>query len=271
MKTKITSISDGKKTVLAGSTSDTALKSVGMQESVNLGHSLGSLLEITKVNNLASHSLSAFNNEYSATQVRLILQELFPSRKLVLSQLTFFNQIGVSVPTGAGFKRGRRLYRLRDLLPIAVVLALKEQGIPNKNVERAPSFIQEHADEIFKLGSPVQLSGIGDVVYLNLGRGENIERDLAVEALLAGPELNLDIVENRTQVGKTRLKENMKSNTAVKSSADFFWSYDVGYLAFELSRVCARLHAENKLDGNGKETGVVDDIFSAHSPKRAVA
>ncbi|HMO16913.1 MAG TPA: hypothetical protein PKA63_01090 [Oligoflexia bacterium] len=171
----------------------------------------------------SGYSLSVFNNEYTASQVRLILQELFPSRKLVLSQLTFFNQMGISVPSGNGFRRGRRLYRLRDLLPIAVVLALKEQGIPNKNVELAPACVQEHADEIFKLGSPVRLSGIGEIVHLDLGRisdNRKNESDKAIEFLLSG------------------------------QSMDLFWSYDVGFLALELSRVCTRLHVENKLDND---------------------
>ena len=68
--------------------------------------------------------------EFSASEIRQVLQGLFPHRRLVLSQFTFFNNIGVSLPTGETFRRGRRCYRLEDILSIATVLALKEEGIP---------------------------------------------------------------------------------------------------------------------------------------------
>jgi DNA-binding transcriptional MerR regulator len=104
--------------------------------------------------------------EYSATEIRKLLQGLFPHRRLVLSQFTFFNQIGIAKPTGSGFKRGRQCYRLEDLLSIATILALKEEGIPFKNIEVVPKIIQQNAARIFEIGEGCRLSGHGDAIVL---------------------------------------------------------------------------------------------------------
>ncbi len=105
--------------------------------------------------------------EFNASEVRRVLQELFPTRKLVLSQFTFFNQIGVSKPSGESFRRGRRCYKTQDLLPIAVVLALKEQGIPNKNISLVPALVQENCEKIFMTGAGARISGYKDTVCIN--------------------------------------------------------------------------------------------------------
>lgn len=145
--------------------------------------------------------------EYSATELRRILQELFPTRKLVLSQFTFYNQIGVARPTGETFKRGRRCYRLGDILPIACVLALKEKGIPLKNIQSVPSLVQERASQIFAHGSNCFISGYGSAV--NLLMHDDQSPDICLESFLDESE----------------------------EVAQLFWSYDVGLLAARLNEI----------------------------------
>lgn len=103
--------------------------------------------------------------EYSAIEVREIIQKLFPHRKLVLSQFTFFNHAGIARATGETFRRGRRCFKLSDLLPVAAVLALKEQGIPLKNIESAPKLMQENIQKIFSTPN-CKLSGCGSSISL---------------------------------------------------------------------------------------------------------
>ncbi len=140
--------------------------------------------------------------EYSASEIRKILQQLFPTRRLVLSQFTFFNQIGVAKPSGETFRRGRRCYKLKDVLPIACVLALKEEGIPLKNIECVPRLIQENVERIFSLGSNSRIIGFGETITLQLA--DDTAANPAVEAFLAGE---------------------------VPTGASFFWSFNVGELA----------------------------------------
>ena len=140
--------------------------------------------------------------------MRKILQTLFPQRRLVLSQFTFFNHAGVAKPTGSLFRRGRRCYRLEDILPIAAVLALKEEGIPLKNLGQAPQKIQENLAEIFRTGSQVLLNGFGSVISLQLN-GQAGTSDAALDAFL-----NADT--ERPQL---------------------FWSYNVSDLARQLLAV----------------------------------
>ncbi|HQH26183.1 MAG TPA: hypothetical protein PLP17_02210 [Oligoflexia bacterium] len=147
--------------------------------------------------------------EYSAIQIRGILQELFPHRRLVLSQFTFFNHSGVARPTGSTFRRGRRCYRLEDLLPIACILALKEEGIPYKNVEEVPLLIQQNAERIFACGSGCRLSGCGDTVTLTFPGEET-----------ANPAL-LHYLEEETPLM-------------------LFWGFDVGLLAEQLRAIASR-------------------------------
>ena len=117
--------------------------------------------------------------EYSASEVRKLLQFLFPQRRLVLSQFTFFNHIGVSKPSGDTYRRGRRCYRLQDLLSIASVLALKEEGIPFKNVEVLPELIHENLNRIFLFSEECFLSGYDEKVTMSFGSeargGETLE------------------------------------------------------------------------------------------------
>ena len=143
--------------------------------------------------------------EFSASEIRKILQSLFPHRRLVLSQFTFFNQVGVSRPSGETYRRGRRCYRIQDILPIACILALKEEGIPYKNVESVPVVLQTHAEKIFRTGPGVRISGFG----------ANVELCFPGEEQLAEPYLDF-------------------------LSGDFgiqlFWSFDVGVLAARLEQ-----------------------------------
>ena len=137
--------------------------------------------------------------EFSASNIRSILQKLFPERRLVLSQFTFFNQCGVATPTGQTYRRGRRCYQIYDILPIAAVLALKEEGIPLCKIKNAPQMIQTRARRIFELGEGCLLSGFGEVVTLSL-KGEEVSQD-AISALIEA------------------------------DSPLLFWSFDVGMLA----------------------------------------
>ena len=146
------------------------------------------------------------NLEYSASEIRRILQQLFPQRKLVLSQLTFFNQVGVSRPTGETFRRGRRCYRLTDILPIACVLALKEQGISLKSIAAVPKLIQEKAGEILSHGPAYRLLGFGQ----------------SIEFITHG------------KTSEVVLQEFLESSSEPKV---LFWSYDVGLLAQQLKEV----------------------------------
>lgn len=144
--------------------------------------------------------------EYTASEIRTLLQELFPQRRLVLSQFTFFNQIGVAKPTGTTFRRRRRCYRLLDVLSIACVLQLKEEGIPLKNIEPVPGLVQEHAATIFATGRGCRLSGCGSAVALQLP-GES-GSSAALDALLL----------NDQPIG-------------------LFWGFDIGRLAERLLAV----------------------------------
>jgi hypothetical protein len=106
-------------------------------------------------------------NEYSACEVRKILQHLFPQRQLVLSQLTFFAHSGVSEATGSTFRRGRRCYRLEDMLSIGCVLSLKENGIPLKAISELPALIRSLASRIMQLEDRCYVSGWGENVLLH--------------------------------------------------------------------------------------------------------
>lgn len=167
-----------------------------------------------KKENAADNSNSALpgahsvltGSEFSASEVRKVLQQLFPHRRLVLSQFTFFNQIGIARPTGNTSRRGRQCYILEDMLPIALVLALKEEGIPFKNIEVVPDLIREKASRIFNLGPGSRVSGQGETISLHLS-DEVAENAPALEELLS------------------------------EGSVKFFWSFDVGILATQLQAV----------------------------------
>ena len=147
--------------------------------------------------------------EYSATEIRSLLQEVFPHRKLVLSQFTFFNQAGVARATGETFRRGRRCYRLVDILPIACVLALKEQGIALKSIEPVPQMLQEHAMTIFQFGPGCRVSGWNQVICLKIG--------------------GLELGENP-----------LDAFLGTESASCLLWSYDVGILAQQLEEIAKR-------------------------------
>ncbi|MDD2943259.1 MAG: hypothetical protein PHC51_09875 [bacterium] len=122
--------------------------------------------------------------EFSATEVREILLKLFPHRKLVLSQFTFFASSGVGSPTGKTFRRGRRCYVLEDLLPIACVLSLKERGIALKVLGSFPSMIKEKAHSILYQGDKCWIAGFGGDVELcnsQTPSGQLVDRFLSSE------------------------------------------------------------------------------------------
>lgn len=161
--------------------------------------------------------------EFNASGVRRIIQDMFPARKLVLSQFTLYHQIGVSRPSGENFKRGRRCYRLYDLLPIALVLVLKEQGIPNKNIGNMPALISDHAEAIFESGQGVRVSGFKEVCHLSF------------------PESSLSSKPEDSALLAMLLED--PSNSGIQ---DLYWSYDIGYLSSELIRVASRIDAEDQ-------------------------
>lgn len=148
--------------------------------------------------------------EFTASEIRRILQSLFPQRRLVLSQFTFFSQVGVARATGTTFRRGRRCYRLQDILSIACVLALKEEGIPYKNLEALPVLIQNNAARIFKVGPGCRLSGYRDVITLTIP-GEPCPKTALTSFLEDEMELRL------------------------------FWGFDVGILAQQIEEIAEAL------------------------------
>ena len=151
--------------------------------------------------------MDIFSLEFSATEVRKLLQILFPQRRLVLSQFTFFNQTGLSKPTGKTTRRGRRCYCLQDLLSIACILALKEEGIPYKNLQNLPKTIQENLSQIFSFKEDCIASGWGDKVDLCFG-------DSAKQSNSISSFLSEEIVMG------------------------LFWSFDVSSLAKQLMQCC---------------------------------
>lgn len=171
---------------------------------------------------LELHEQKNEDPEFNASEVRKVLQELFPTRKLVLSQFTFFNQIGVSKPSGESFRRGRRCYKTQDLLPIAVVLALKEQGIPNKNIVNVPALVQEHCEKIFSVGVGARISGFRDVVCMNFPN-EPI-KDISLMAMLDCEQVD-------------------------HSEQNLFWSFDVGQMANDLEMVVRKLYILGQTEG----------------------
>ncbi|MDR2337450.1 MAG: hypothetical protein LBE20_02230 [Deltaproteobacteria bacterium] len=127
------------------------------------------------------------NKEYSTIEVRNFIQRLFPNRKLVLSQFTFFGHLGVAKATGNTFRRGRRCYRLVDMLSIACVISLKEQGIALKNIEAVPALIQSNVENIFVKKSSCKLNGYGNTISLVIP--DELTHNLALEQFL---DKNLD-------------------------------------------------------------------------------
>lgn len=151
--------------------------------------------------------------EYSAAQIQRIFQRLFPQRSLVLSQFTFFNHAGLLKPSGATFRRGRQCYRLPDLLPVACVLALKEEGIPYKNIESVPVLLQEHSEAIFRTGPGCRIAGFGS------------------NAVLTFP-------------GQHQAHPAIESFLSLEDPQMLFWSFDVGALAQQISEIVVSQQSE---------------------------
>lgn len=144
-----------------------------------------------------------FDTEYTGIEARELLNELFPHRKLVLSQLTFFQRSGVTVPSGGTYRRKRRCYKLEDLLPLAVLIALKDSGIPMKNAKDVPDIIKDNSKTLFSLGKGCRVVGYGEKAELVLP----------------------DQRPSTVSIINSYLDGDVKS---------FLWSYDVGKLAHQL-------------------------------------
>lgn len=164
-----------------------------------------------------SGTLSFGIGEYSAIEVRALLQQIFPKRKLVLSQLTLYMQLGVCQPSGQTTRRKRRCFRLEDLLPLAVVMSLKEQGVPLKNLDGLPELLRENVAHIFSRGQGCRLSGFAGQFCLQIPGVSSKSEHPPLQALLGeGPEIAF--------------------NT--------FWGIDVGLIAEQLIDVSLKLKAE---------------------------
>jgi len=192
----------------------------------NLGDSLGTVGYPEVPSHISDLDIEAL--ELNASGVRKVLQSIFPLRRLVLSQFTLYNQLGITIPTGMTFSRGRRCYKLKDLLPVALILALKEQGIPNKNLENLPTLVQSELDNIFSLGKGCLVSGFNEVLNLSL-LGVPSEDKALSEMLLFN-------------------NSNISAN-----SYPIYWSYDVGYLSEDLRRVAKSIYPSLILDAKQSE------------------
>ena len=170
--------------------------------------------------------------EYTASEIRKLLQAMFPHRRLVLSQFTFFNQVGVARPTGETFRRKRRCYRLADVLPIACVLQLKEEGIPLKNIEAVPALLQTHLQRIFKIGTGCRLTGYGSKISLSFP-GEKAPLDPLESFLGCDPSAS---------VGGSDTAEAEE-----RAFCGLLWGFDVGLLAERLREVADALASGEEL------------------------
>lgn len=192
-------------------------------------------------------------DEFSATEVRRVLQELFPLRRLVLSQFTFFNQTGVACPTGDTYRRKRRCYRIVDILPIAVVLALKEQGIPLKNISRVPQLIQRQSAEIFRTGRGCRLYGHGETIALQMPAATGVNSALASLLGLSFPDSDrcpngsdsaseIKQPEPSEELSEVLKQQVLKQEVSTQSvSSPIFWGFDVGELAEQICAAASRI------------------------------
>lgn len=173
--------------------------------------------------------LTYFNDiEFTATQLRDILLRMFPYRRLVLSQFTFFNQEGVISASGGRFRRGRRCYVLEDILPAATVLALKERGIPLKSIQGLPALIRPKSREIFL----------------------HAEHQVAAKVCGFGTSVSLQLAGDRP--GAPELEKLLCENADVK----LFWSFNVSSLAGQLMKaarahLCSEEHPQPELMAAG--------------------
>lgn len=187
-------------------------------------------------------------NEYTASEIRTILQAMFPHRRLVLSQFTFFNQVGVARPTGATFRRKRRCYRLVDVLPIACVLQLKEEGIPLKNIEPVPALIQNHLERIFATGQGCRLTGHGSAIALTFPGDTSVPTPL--EQFLNGAQ---------SDAGSSP----EQSDTVTGSfGGGLLWGFDVGLIAERLVDVVSR-SKEPLVDTTERRAAALDALPAA--------
>jgi len=159
--------------------------------------------------------------EYTTCEIRKFLQQLFPHRQLVLSQFTFYNHIGVAKPSGESFKRGRRCYVASDILPIVVILALKEEGIPLKNLGNSVQAIQSNINSIFHERKPTRLMGFGSTISLHI-EGEK-EDQIAVESFLEDSAetllfWNIDITSLVTDLCRAISGENSQEKQSAQAA-----------------------------------------------------
>ena len=164
--------------------------------------------------------------EFTATDVRKIIQKVYPSRRLVLSQFTFFNDAGISSPTGTQMVRGRGCYRLHDLLPIATVIALKDRGITYKKIQQLPSLIQQHSHQIFKIGAGCRVNGFGSNIEISI------------------PGLSTISCTDNKSSSESTIDQFIASLDSNKSSG-LYWSLDIGKLASDLQMFASELFEKN--------------------------
>ena len=185
----------------------------------------------------SSSQVSEYPSEYSAIEIRGILQALFPERRLVLSQFTYYLHAGVSNPSGETIRRKRRCYRLEDLLPIAVVLYLKEQGIPLKNINNAPQIVQDNSAYIFSRGQGCRLSGFADQISLFIPGVSANRESSALNAFL---------------------EDSLQSSEARR----LFWSVDVGLIAEQLIDAASKRQTSEEV-GKTEQSEVIQIRLAA--------
>lgn len=161
---------------------------------------------INRAGALKMTTSSIFSVEYNATEMRELLVQLFPYRRLVLSQFTFFSNEGMVEATGQTLRRGRRCYRITDILPMVCIFALKERGIPLKNIKELPQAIRENIDLIFNREHQARIFGYGNSVSLLFDQD-------------------------------CRSSEELKCFLSDNNSHNLYWMYNLSELAANLLRV----------------------------------
>ena len=168
-----------------------------------------------------------FRMEYTASDLRALMKDLFPHRSLVLSQFTLFCRSGVSSATGSSFKRGRRCFRLEDLLPMAAVVALKEEGVSLSAVPSLPSLVRENAPDIFEFGAGCRLFFCSGLLSLFMPG-------------LSAP--GSSVAAFRNACGSA-----LESFLDGSAGPVFCWGFDIGLLAERLLEVAGGRCAEKSL------------------------
>ena len=160
---------------------------------------------------------------------------------MVLSQLTFFNQSGVSIPSGEEFRRGRRCYKLVDLLPIACVLALKEQGIALKLISHIPDTIRKNMQEIFSFSKTCKIVGCGDEVALGV-EDDGVEEEFLSRFLSGELPQKLfwvyDLSSTAEQLIRVAADEEISSDKDIVLPSETAEDKEIDYTLSNGERIC---------------------------------